>query len=65
GEGPGWLQTMTVTSAAGLSHFSDTSLRQVEGVYGAQMVAGSGELRLNGAMPERWRVSLPVSIEYQ
>ncbi|HHH6332745.1 TPA: fimbrial protein, partial [Escherichia coli] len=25
----------------------------------------SGELRLNGMMPERWRVSLPVSIEYQ
>ncbi|HHN8906602.1 TPA: fimbrial protein, partial [Escherichia coli] len=25
----------------------------------------SGELRLNGTMPERWRVSLPVSIEYQ
>lgn len=65
GEGPGWLQTMTVTAAAGLSRFSDASLRQVEGVYGAQTVAGSGELRLNGTMPERWRVSLPVSIEYQ
>ncbi|MEL3493475.1 fimbrial protein, partial [Escherichia coli] len=25
----------------------------------------SGELRLNGTMPERWRVSLPVSVEYQ
>ncbi|HAN6040451.1 TPA: fimbrial protein, partial [Escherichia coli] len=37
----------------------------VEGAYGAQTVAGSGELRLNGTMPERWRVSLPVSIEYQ
>lgn len=65
GEGPSWLQTMTVTTAAGLSSFSDVSLRQVEGAYGAQAVAGSGELRLNGAMPERWRVSLPVSIEYQ
>ncbi|MEQ4855025.1 F4 (K88) fimbria minor subunit FaeI [Escherichia coli] len=65
GEGPSWLQTMTVTTAAGLSRFSDASLRQLEGVYGAQAVADSGELRLNGAMPERWRVSLPVSIEYQ
>ncbi|AOV97075.1 fimbrial protein [Edwardsiella hoshinae] len=65
GEGPSWLQTMTVTAAAGLSHFSDAALRQVEGVYGAQTVAGSGELRLNGAMLERWRVSLPVIIEYQ
>ncbi len=65
GEGPSWLQTMTVTATAGLSNFSDTTLRQVEGAYGAQTVAGSGELRLNGTMPERWRVSLPVSIEFQ
>lgn len=65
GEGPRWLQDMMVTRTTGLSHFSDAALRQVEGVYGAQAVAGSGELRLNGVMPERWRVSLPVSIEYQ
>ena len=65
GEGPGWLQTMTVSGYSGVSHFSDTSLRLVEGAYGAQTVAGSGELRLNGTMPERWQVSLPVSIEYQ
>ncbi|ENY3562452.1 fimbrial protein [Escherichia coli O54:H45] len=64
-EGPSWLQSMTVTTAVGLSHFNDTSLRQVEGVYGAQTIAGSGELRLNGTIPEHWRVSLPVSIEYQ
>ncbi|BDI39419.1 MULTISPECIES: F4 (K88) fimbria minor subunit FaeI [Escherichia] len=65
GEGPGWMQTMTVTVSEGLSRFNDVSLRQVEGAYGAQTVADSGELRLNGTMPERWRVSLPVSIEYQ
>lgn len=65
GEGPVWLQTMTISGYSGVSHFSDATLRQVEGAYGAQTVAGSGELRLNGAMPERWRVSLPVSIEYQ
>ncbi|MBW5840165.1 F4 (K88) fimbria minor subunit FaeI [Yersinia enterocolitica] len=65
GEGPSWLQTMTVTATAGLSRFSDAALRQIEGAYGAQTMADSGELRLNGAMPERWRVSLPVSIEYQ
>nr|WP_228936297.1 F4 (K88) fimbria minor subunit FaeI [Escherichia marmotae] len=64
-EGPGWLQTMTLSGYLGGSRFSDASLRQIEGVYGAQTVAGSGELRLNGTMPERWRVSLPVSIEYQ
>ncbi|EPU7222986.1 fimbrial protein, partial [Escherichia coli] len=65
GEGPGWLQTMAISGYSGVSHFSDATLRQVEGAYGAQTVAGSGELRLSGAMPERWRVSLPVSIEYQ
>ncbi|WP_426472814.1 F4 (K88) fimbria minor subunit FaeI [Escherichia marmotae] len=65
GEGPSWLQTMTVTDAVGVSRFSDGALRQVEGVYGSQIVAGSGELRLNGVMPESWRVSLPVSVEYQ
>lgn len=65
GEGPGWLQTMVVSGYAGVSHFNDDSLRQVEGVYGAQTVAGSGELRLNGTMPEHWRASLPVSVEYQ
>ncbi|MFZ5316481.1 fimbrial protein [Enterobacter asburiae] len=64
GEGPSWLQTMTVTATSGLSHFSDAALRQVDGAYGAQMVADSGELRLNGTIPERWQVSLPVSIEY-
>ncbi|WP_445610815.1 F4 family fimbrial subunit, partial [Escherichia coli] len=50
---------------SGVSHFSDALLRQVEGAYGAQTVAGSGELRLNGAIPERWQISLPISIEYQ
>ncbi|EAV2220377.1 fimbrial protein [Salmonella enterica] len=65
GEGPSWLQTMTVTTTEGLSHFSNAALRQVEGAYGAQTVAGSGELHLNGTMPERWLVSLPVNIEYQ
>ncbi|EHJ2163684.1 fimbrial protein [Salmonella enterica] len=65
GEGPHWLQDLVVTDTSGLSRFSDSVLRQVEGVYGAQTVAGSGELRLDGAVPERWQVALPVSIEYQ
>lgn len=65
GEGPSWLQTMVVSGTVSLSHFSDAALRQVEGVYGAQIIAGQGELRLDGNVPERWQVSLPVSIEYQ
>lgn len=65
GEGPSWVQAMTVTTSEGLSRFSDAALHQIEGAYGAQIVAGSGELRLNGAMPEHWRMSLPVNIEYQ
>ncbi|EAX6828096.1 TPA_asm: hypothetical protein G1X19_10890 [Salmonella enterica subsp. enterica serovar Typhimurium str. SL1344] len=65
GEGPTWLQTMAVSDTTGLSRFSDASLRQVEGVYGALIVAGSGELHLSGEIPERWQVSLPVCIEHQ
>ncbi|MCN2058136.1 F4 (K88) fimbria minor subunit FaeI [Escherichia coli] len=65
GEGPSWLQTMTLSGYSGISHFSDASLRQVEGAYGAQTVAGSGELRLSNTRLKRWQVSLPVSIEYQ
>ncbi|ELO5003684.1 fimbrial protein, partial [Escherichia coli] len=65
GEGPAWLQTMTLSGYTGVSRFSDAGLRRIEGVYGAQIMAGNGELRLNGSVPERWQASLPVSIEYQ
>ncbi|GCU67640.1 fimbrial protein FaeI [Escherichia coli] len=65
GEGPGWLQDITIASTTGVSRFQDGTLRQVEGVYGAQILAGSGELHLLGAIPGRWRVSLPVNIDYQ
>ncbi|UAL58110.1 fimbrial protein [Edwardsiella tarda] len=65
GEGPNWLQDMVVTDTIGLSRYNDASLRQVEGVYGTQIVADSGELRLFGAVPDRWLASLPISIEYQ
>ncbi|ECX6188009.1 fimbrial protein, partial [Salmonella enterica subsp. enterica serovar Infantis] len=49
----------------GLSRFSDAALRQVDGVYGAQTVADSGELRFKGEIPSRWHTSLAVSIEYR
>ncbi|CCP01357.1 minor fimbrial subunit faeI precursor [Erwinia amylovora Ea644] len=65
GEGPAWLQGAAASSTTGLSQFANAELRQIEGVYGAQVVAGSGELRFKGALPRRWHVSLPVSIEYQ
>lgn len=65
GEGPSWLQVMTVTGSDGLSRFSDAALRQVEGVYGAQIMVGYGELYLKGQVPSVWHGSLPVSIEYQ
>ncbi|ENY2226789.1 fimbrial protein [Salmonella enterica subsp. enterica serovar Chester] len=64
-EGPVWLREMTVSSVSGLSRFSDAALRQVDGVYGAQTVADSGELRFKGAVPSRWHTSLAVSIEYR
>ncbi|EBI9246254.1 TPA: fimbrial protein [Salmonella enterica] len=65
GEGPGWLQDMTVSGTAGLSRFSDASLRQADGVYGARMVADSGALHFEGEIPPRWGASLTVSIEYR
>ncbi|WP_407907632.1 fimbrial protein [Escherichia coli] len=65
GEGPSWLHTMKVTATTGVSHFSDPTLRKIEGAYGAQTIAGSGELRLNDTSLKRWQVSLPVNIEYQ
>ncbi|EID1626914.1 fimbrial protein, partial [Salmonella enterica subsp. enterica serovar Infantis] len=64
-EGPAWLREMTVSSVTGLSRFSDAALRQVDGVYGAQTVADSGELRFKGEIPSRWHTSLAVSIEYR
>ncbi|EAB4961048.1 fimbrial protein [Salmonella enterica] len=65
GEGPAWLRDMTAGRLAGLSRFSDAALRQVDGVYGAQTVTDSGELRFKGDVPPRWRTSLAVSIEYR
>lgn len=65
GEGPSWLQAMTLSGYTGVSHFSDAALRRIEGVYGAQIMAGYGELRLSGDVPERWQASLSVRIEYQ
>lgn len=65
GEGPVWLQAMTLSGYTGVSNFSNSALRRIEGVYGSQIMAGNGELRLNGAVPERWQAPLPVSIEYQ
>ena len=64
-DGPAWLRDMTADGVTGLSRFSDAALRQVDGVYGAQTLADSGELRFKGAVPSRWHTSLAVSIEYR
>lgn len=66
GEGPVWLsQNIKIKESRGVSNFGDSSLRQLEGVYCAQVVADSAELQLNGEIPSHWKVSLPVSVEYQ
>ena len=65
GDGPKWLSAISVSSDTGVSNFNNTSLHQIEGVYGARIVADSGELHLKGYKNGRWSVSLPVSIEYQ
>ncbi|WP_370560723.1 fimbrial protein [Edwardsiella tarda] len=65
GDGPDWLAAIHISGSAGLSRFNDAQLHQIAGVYGAQVIPGSGELRFHGAVPSHWRVSLPVSVEYQ
>ena len=68
GEGPAWLCSppVSVKEAVPLSRFTDNTLRQVEGVYGAQVVGGSGTLRISGSsIPASWKATLPVRIEYR
>lgn len=68
GEGPVWLcaPSVPVRDLVPLSRFTDNSLRQVEGVYGAQVVGGSGTLRISGSsIPASWKATLPVRIEYR
>ncbi|EEY4091235.1 hypothetical protein DFY76_22325 [Escherichia coli] len=62
-----WLgNDIVVSEKKSLSAFSDKSFKQVDGVYGAQIVQDSGELTFSTqVVPEKWRVTLPVSIEYQ
>ncbi|HDI3023708.1 fimbrial protein [Cronobacter dublinensis] len=64
GEGPHWLQQINITESWGITRFNDSSLRLVEGVYGAQIVPNSVELSLREQLPTNWHVSLPVNIEY-
>lgn len=64
GEGPHWLQQIDITENSGITRFNDSSLRLVEGVYGAQIVPNSVELSLGGKLHRNWHVSLPVNIEY-
>lgn len=68
GDGPTWLCTAAtqVGDAVPLSRLTDSRLRQPQGVYGAAIVPGSGELRLRrDVMLSRWKTSLNVSITYQ
>lgn len=66
GDAPDWLRNMTISGTVGLSRFRDRGLHQIEGVYGAQIVPGSGELHINStSIPEHWHVSLPINIEYK
>lgn len=68
GEGPVWLcgPSVSVSEVVPLSRFTDNRLRQVEGVYGAQVVGGSGTLRISGSsIPASWKATLPVRIEYR
>lgn len=65
GEGPSWIQDIKVTGYTGLSRFNDSSVRLIEGIYGAKIIPDSGRLYLKDVQDVRWRVSIPVYIEYR
>lgn len=68
GEGPGWVcdPSLNVSDSLALSRFTDGSLHEVDGVYGARIVAGSGELQINARhIPSSWRATLSVRVEYR
>ena len=65
GEGPSWLKDIIVSGNVGLSSFGNAGLHHLEGVYVAQVIPDFAELRLTGDIPARWRVSMPISVEYQ
>jgi len=62
-----WLSKDAVVSDKNsINALSDKSFRQVDGAYGAQIVQDSGVLIFTSRVaPDKWRVILPVSIEYQ
>lgn len=62
-----WLSNdITVSQKMNVNAFSDKKFRQIDGAYGAQIVQNSGQLSFSSdAVPAKWRVTLPVSIEYQ
>ncbi|POT24513.1 fimbrial protein [Citrobacter freundii] len=68
GESPNWLCATAgvVKHEIPLSRLTDSSLRQIQGVYAATIIAGSGELFIREKkMLSRWKTTLTVSIEYQ
>ncbi|MEB0968012.1 hypothetical protein VC899_22895 [Citrobacter braakii] len=62
-----WLSNdIMVSEKMSVNAFSDKKFRQVDGAYGAQIVQDSGQLSFSSdAVPAKWRVTLPISIEYQ
>ncbi|WP_045450037.1 F4 family fimbrial subunit [Citrobacter sp. S-77] len=62
-----WLNNdIVVSEKMSVNAFSDKKFRQVDGAYGAQIVQDSGQLSFSSdAVPAKWRVTLPISIEYQ
>ncbi|ELS7737522.1 fimbrial protein [Escherichia coli] len=64
-EAPAWLNKVKISTSMGVSRYGDLNIHQISGAYGAQIVAGSGILRIDDVLLSNWRVSLPVNIEYQ
>lgn len=68
GDGPTWLckAVTQMGDAVPLSRLTDSRLRLPQGVYGATIVPGSGELSLRrDVMLSHWKTTLNVSVTYQ
>ncbi|WP_270827340.1 hypothetical protein [Aeromonas sp. Y318-1] len=63
---PSWLATeVPVGKALPMTALSQAQHQAIGGVYGAEIMAGSGVLSVAvGQVPSRWQVSLPIQITY-
>lgn len=66
-QAPSWLTSEVVIGGeTTLSTMANPAHHAIGGLYGAEVVAGSGRLSFaQEQLPERWQVSLPIQITYR